>query len=342
MKRLVMALVAMCMASFMVFVLSGCQSSTYTPTKNQSTIKSSALVQEGTLTVGVNASNPPFATQENGQIVGIDVDTAAALADQMGLDLKIVDVGTDPSSALSSKQVDIVMGIKKTDTSVDAWLSDTYLDTATALFSNDADAGLPSTKKTTTIAAQANSASANLIINQFGSDYLSSTQDLASAFSNLDGGTVKYAAADAVIGSYLVHASNYSAQIVGLLDKPSGYCIGVRSSNTALKTEIANALGNIKDQGIMEVIEKKWFGTALDLSSIEQTSGAQTEQATSTSTSTTSSDSSDSSSTSSSSSSASGTGTKVDGLASQSGSSSGSSSGSGNVSNVGANAATID
>lgn len=341
MKRSVMAIVALCVASLMVFALSGCQSSSYTPTKKDSTIKASALVKKGTLTVGVNASNAPFATQQDGSIVGIDVDTAAALADQMGLDLKLVDVGSDPSSALADKKVDIVMGIKQTDTGVDAWLSDTYLDTATALFANDENVGMPSSKSTTTIAAQTNSASASLVINQFGSDYLSSTQDLASAFSNLDGGTVKYAAADAVVGSYLVHASNYKAKIVGLLDKPSGYCIGVRSSNTAMKTEVANALGNIQDQGIMGVIEQKWFGSTLDLSNVAQSSSAKSEQATSSS-STASSSASGSSSGSTSSNNGSGTGTKVDGLAgSSSGSSSGSSDG-GSVSNVGANAASFD
>lgn len=338
MKRLVMAVIVVCMASLAAFALSGCQTDSYTPTKTDSTVEDSALVTAGTLTVGVNASNPPFASQENGQIVGIDVDTAAALADQMGLSLTLVDVGSDPSTALEKKTVDIVMGIKKTDTSVDAWLSDTYLSTATALFSNDENAGLPSTKSTTTIAAQANSTSASLVTNQFGADYLSSTQDLSSAFSNLDGGTVKYAAADAIIGSYLVHSSHYQAKIVGLLDKPTGYCIGVLSSNSALKTAVANALGNLEDQGIMDVIQTKWLGSALDLSSTEQTSGAKSSQA-SASSATTDSDSA-SSSTESSSSSASGTGTQVEGLESTSGSSS--SGDSGNVSNVGANAATID
>lgn len=321
MKRSVKAILAMCLASVMAFALCGCSSNSYTPTLKDSTIDSSALVTEGTLTVGVNASNAPFAFQQDGKIVGLDVDVAAALADQMGLKLQITDVGSDPNTAIKSGTVDIVMGIQKTDTSVDAWLSDSYLNTATALFSTDENAGLPSKSSSTTIAAQTSSVSANEVVSQFGSDYLTSTQDLQTAFSNLEGGTVKYVACDAVAGSYIVNQSHYSAKIVGLMEKPTGYCVGVASSNTTLKTEIANAMANISDQGILSVIQQSWLGSALDLSSYQLTSDAKSAKATSTSSSSLSSTTSAESVLSSASTS--------------------SSSGSGNVSNVGANAASI-
>lgn len=321
MKRSVKAILAMCLASVMAFALCGCSSNSYTPTLKDSTIDSSALVTEGTLTVGVNASNAPFAFQQDGKIVGLDVDVAAALADQMGLKLQITDVGSDPNMAIKNGTVDIVMGIQKTDTSVDAWLSDSYLNTATALFSTDENAGLPSKSSSTTIAAQTSSVSANEVVSQFGSDYLTSTQDLQTAFSNLEGGTVKYVACDAVAGSYIVNQSHYSAKIVGLMEKPTGYCVGVASSNTTLKTEIANAMANISDQGILSVIQQSWLGSALDLSSYQLTSDAKSAKATSTS-------SSSSSST-----------TSAESVLSSASTSS--SSGSGNVSNVGANAASI-
>ena len=321
MKRSVKAILAMCLASVMAFALCGCSSNSYTPTLKDSTIDSSALVTEGTLTVGVNASNAPFAFQQDGKIVGLDVDVAAALADQMGLKLQITDVGSDPNTAIKNGTVDIVMGIQKTDTSVDAWLSDSYLNTATALFSTDENAGLPSKSSSTTIAAQTSSVSANEVVSQFGSDYLTSTQDLQTAFSNLEGGTVKYVACDAVAGSYIVNQSHYSAKIVGLMEKPTGYCVGVASSNTTLKSEIANAMANISDQGILSVIQQSWLGSALDLSSYQLTSDAKSAKATSTS-------SSSSSST-----------TSAESVLSSASTSS--SSGSGNVSNVGANAASI-
>lgn len=324
MKHPVKAVLALCAVFAMVFALSGCSSDSYTPSLKESTIDQTALVSEGTLTVGVDASNAPFAYQQDGKIVGIDVDVAAALADEMGLKLQIVDVGTDPNSALKKGQVDIVMSVKKTDTSVDAWLSDPYLSTATALFATDENADLPSTTKSTTIAAQTSSVSANLVINQYGTDYLSSVSDLSTAFSNLESGTVKYVAADAVIGTYLVNQSHYSAKIIGLMQKPTGYCIGVSSSNTALKTEVANGLANISDQGIISVIEQKWLGSALDLDSYQLTDGA-------------------SSSPASASSSGSGeTISATDTSSSSSTSSESGSSSSSSVSNVGANAAKVE
>ena len=63
--------------------------------------------------MGINASNPPYAAQSNGSIVGIDVDIAAALADELGLKLELVDVGTATDTAFERESVDIVMGVKR-------------------------------------------------------------------------------------------------------------------------------------------------------------------------------------------------------------------------------------
>lgn len=325
MKHPVKTLIALCSVFALVFALSGCSSESYTPTLKASTIDQSALITKGTLTVGVDTSNAPFALQKEGKIVGIDVDVAAALADEMGLKLQIVDVGTDPNSALKNGQVDIVMSIKKTDTGVDAWLSDPYLSTATALFATDENAEQPTKTSSTTIAAQTSSLSANLVINQYGGDKLSPVGDLQAAFSNLESGTVKYVAADAVIGTYLVNRSHYSAKIIALMQKPTGYCIGVSSSNTALKTEIANSLANITDQGLVAVIDQKWLGSALDVSSYSLTPGA----------------SSMKSGTGSSSKKEGVSGSGSSSSSSSSSSNNSSSSSSGNVSHVGANAAKV-
>ena len=64
-------------------VLAGCSSQAYMPTPKNQTISNSALSSAGTLRVGVNASAAPLAgqTSSSSEIVGIDVDVAAAIAD---------------------------------------------------------------------------------------------------------------------------------------------------------------------------------------------------------------------------------------------------------------------
>ena len=67
------------------------------------------------LRVGVNTQNQPLAgvSTSSQNIVGLDVDIAAYLADSFGLKLELVDVGTDAQAALDGGTVDIVMGVDK-------------------------------------------------------------------------------------------------------------------------------------------------------------------------------------------------------------------------------------
>ena len=51
-----------------------------------------AAAMADTLTMGTNASFPPYEYYENEQIVGIDAEIAAAIAEKLGMELKIEDM----------------------------------------------------------------------------------------------------------------------------------------------------------------------------------------------------------------------------------------------------------
>ena len=84
--------------------------------------------------MGVNTENPPLAGMGNGKIIGIDVDIAAALADELGLKLSIVETGSDPAAALANNEADIILGIDNASAEGDFWMSPSYLPTGIALF----------------------------------------------------------------------------------------------------------------------------------------------------------------------------------------------------------------
>ena len=144
MKRM-KALVCCAAAACLAMVLAGCSSQqSYTPPEKSATVSSPAIGKSGTLRVGVNAGSPPLAgsPSSSSKIVGIDVDVAAALADQLGLKLEIVDVGTDPEAALKEGKVDVAMGIGS-EIEVPFWRSPAYLPKGVALFSTSANATVP-------------------------------------------------------------------------------------------------------------------------------------------------------------------------------------------------------
>ena len=63
----------------------------------------------GTLVMGTNAEFPPYEYYEGQEVVGIDAEMAAAVAEKLGMELKIEDMAFDSLiPALSSGKVDIV------------------------------------------------------------------------------------------------------------------------------------------------------------------------------------------------------------------------------------------
>ena len=270
MKRWKIVALTCAVVACLSLALTGCQGSTYKPEAKSQTVPSSALGKSGTLRVGVNTASAPLAgqTSSTSRIVGIDVDVAAYLADELGLKVEIVNVGSDAASALSDGKVDVVLGVDSSDDGADYWKSSSYLETGVALFGSAGEDSVPTTDSKPKIAAQASSKSSWRVTNLFGDDALVSQTDLKSAFDALSNGTARYVAADAVIGTYVSYSSGYSDKIVALLQDPSGYCAVVAKSNTDLQNAIGPAVNKLVSGGVMDIIESKWLGTTLSLGDV--------------------------------------------------------------------------
>lgn len=267
MKRASVLVATLVVALSMAVALVGCSSGTYTPQTKDQAVSNSALKSSGTLRVGVNASNAPYAAESSGSIVGIDVDIAAAIADEMGLKLELVDVGSSVDSAFTKDNVDIVMGVSKSSSAY--WTSDSYMSSAVALFSLTQNATAPTSSGAFSVAAQPSSMSAWEVSDHYGESCLRNTTDLQSAFESLQTGSVNYVAADSTIGEYVVHSSTVQAYPVALLQDPSSYSVAATTTNTALQQAVSEALSSLKSGGIINVIQKKWLGDQADISSLK-------------------------------------------------------------------------
>ena len=69
-----------------------------------------------TLTMGTNAAFPPYEYYEEGVIVGIDAEIAAAICEKLGYDLEIIDMDFgNLISSVASGKIDFAMaGMTKT------------------------------------------------------------------------------------------------------------------------------------------------------------------------------------------------------------------------------------
>ncbi|MGI6216264.1 MAG: substrate-binding periplasmic protein [Coriobacteriales bacterium] len=247
------------------FCMVGCNRTTGTKevTLTQS-IDDSALVTPGKLTVGVDSSLAPFGGDSDGQIVGLDVDVAAALADEMGVELQVVDTsGQNAVNLLTNGQIDVVMSMPTTlSANSNVALVGEYVNNGPALYGkSDSSNSLSSLDDLNgvKVGAYSGSTAALNVVDYCGSSNLVAFSSLSDAFDALESGQVEYVASDSVAGGYL--SMTYSDIVyVAALDDPTGVYMGVLSSNTELSNALTTSLQTISSNGVLQTIASKWVG----------------------------------------------------------------------------------
>lgn len=74
------------------------------------------MLPYGELRVGIDASYPPFGLDINGELSGLDVDLARAVAEEMGVPLRFVNMGYDGLyDSLRADQVDVLFSALRVD-----------------------------------------------------------------------------------------------------------------------------------------------------------------------------------------------------------------------------------
>ena len=268
-KRILTLVVCGALIACLAGVLSGCNSSQkYESAMKDAAITSPSIIENGVLTVGVSGENAPMSAKSSTGLVGIDVDMAAAIADELGLKLKLVDVDPDAMSALNKGTVDIVMGIDKSDATANVWKSDVYAQSGVTLFAATQGAAVPEKGSGAKIAVQAASLSNWAVSSLYDASEIVAESDLVTAFKDLSDGKATFVAADAVIGMYAAKAAGVTVYPIAIIDAPTGYCIAVKDSNSSLKSSITSALASVEKSGIADTIQKKWLTETIDVAKL--------------------------------------------------------------------------
>ena len=237
------------------------------------------IVSPGVLRVGVDSSRPPFAGKSDSavagsEIIGLDVDIAAALAEHLGLKLDLIDLAGLTSEEINdlfiNSRLDIMMGyLPENEAHSPYVLVGPYMVDAPAIFTRGLS--LPpqgfdlSSLTGARIAATPNSLSAWQIQQRFGVDAVVAYPTLEEAFTALDNNEVTYLASDAIVGSYL--ATRYRDILcMGFIDKPANCHIAIKAGNQELTDAVTMTMRTLRDNGVLKVIITKWLGkTACDV-----------------------------------------------------------------------------
>ena len=220
-------------------------------------------VEAGKLTMATNAAFPPYEmTTDAGAFEGIDIDTAQAIADKLGLELQIDDMDFD-AALLSVQQgkADIAMaGVTVTDERKNVMdFSDSY---ATGIQSiivpEGSDIASPDDLAGKMIGTQRGTTGYIYCSDDFGDDAVVAYDDGLTAVQALNNGQVDAVVIDNAPAKEFV-AANPGLVLLETSYAEEDYAIGMAKGNTALEDAVNAALEELKADGTLQSIVDKYI-----------------------------------------------------------------------------------
>ena len=219
-------------------------------------------VEAGKLTMATNAAFPPYEmTTDAGEFEGIDIETAQAIADKLGLELQIDDMDFD-AALLSVQQgkADIVMaGVTVTDERKAVMdFSDSY---ATGIQSiivpEGSDIASPDDLAGKKIGTQRGTTGYIYCSDDFGDENVVAYDDGLTAVQALNNGQVDAVVIDNAPAQEFI-AANPGLVILDTSYAEEDYAIGV-AKGSSLKDAVNAALEELKADGTLQSIVDKYI-----------------------------------------------------------------------------------
>lgn len=215
------------------------------------------------LTMGTNAAFPPYEfTDDNGKIVGIDAEIAAAIADKLGMTLVIKDMDFESLiTAVSTGSVDMVLAGMTVDpereesvnfsTSYAKGIQVVIVKEDSAIASIDDLEG----KK---IGVQTGTTGDIYCTEGYGQESVNQYQNGALAVQALLNGQVDCVVIDNEPAKAYV-AANEGLKILETKYADEDYAIAIAKGNTELLEKVNKALAELKEEGKLDKIIEKYI-----------------------------------------------------------------------------------
>ena len=273
---------ALLLTLVMALSLAACGSKTETPAKEEAPAQAETqepaaeagftTVEDGKLHMSTNAAFPPYEMiKDDGTFEGIDVEVAQAIADKLGLELVVDDMGFDAALlAAQNGQSDMVMaGVTVTEERQKVMdFSDSYAtgvqvvivkeDSPIATVDDLSNAEMIGCQKATTGYIYCSDTVEN---GGYGEDHVTAYDTGATAVMALVNGQVDAVVIDSAPAEEFVKA-NPGLKILDTEFAVEDYAIGVAKGNTALLDAINGAMAELKADGTLQAIVDKYITAA--------------------------------------------------------------------------------
>lgn len=227
-------------------------------------------LEKGKLVIGLDATFAPMGFKnEDGNIVGFDIDLAKELGKYLGLEVVFQPINWYTKEfELKSKQIDMIWnGLTITEERKENMLfSKAYMNNSQIIITNNPNLKTLEDLKGLKVGVQANS-SAEIALNNSilaNNVELLKFDDYATALYEVENKLIDAIVIDDVMGRYMIKVKNITNLYV--LDQDLGkeqYGIGFNVGEVTLKEKVDEALVYLNESGIAERISIEWFGSNL-------------------------------------------------------------------------------
>ena len=222
-----------------------------------------STVEPGKLIMSTNAAFPPYEmTTDSGEFEGIDIETAQAIADKLGLELQIDDMDFDAALlAVQQGKADMVMaGVTVTDERQNVMdFTDSY---ATGIQSiivkEDSDIASVDDLAGKKIGTQRGTTGYLYCSDDFGDENVVAYDNGLTAVQMLNNGQVDCVVIENAPAKEFI-AANPGLKLLDTAYVEESYAIGVGKGNTELKDAINTALEELKADGTLQAIVDKYI-----------------------------------------------------------------------------------
>ena len=220
-------------------------------------------VTEGKLTMSTNAAFPPYEmTTDSGDLEGIDIEVAGAIAEKLGLELQVDDMDFD-AALLAAQQgkSDIVMaGVSVTEERQKVMeFSDSYATGVQVIIvKEDSEIASVEDLEGKMIGTQRGTTGNIYCTDDYGEDHITTYDNGLTAVQALMNGQVDCVVIDQEPAKAFV-AANQGLKILETEYVSEDYAIGMAKGNTALQSAVNKALAELQEDGTVQSIVDKYI-----------------------------------------------------------------------------------
>lgn len=227
------------------------------------------LVTDGTLTIGTSAEYEPFEYMEDGEYKGFDLELAQAIADDLGLELKIENVDFDtivPGVASGTKYDMGIAAITATpEREKEVGFTDSYYMDDQAIVTMADNTGITGDNyadalnaEGVKIAVQSGSTAEAFAKENFPNAELVPFKNATDCFAAVQSSQANALVTNRSVAAQLVATSFSNEQVIKQISTGEEYAIAVNKDNTALLDALNDSIAKLTEDGTVDELMTKY------------------------------------------------------------------------------------